>query len=55
MAFSVMARISELREQSRWCLRNGKREEAEDLERRAYRLQRVIEMRREMNRERKAS
>jgi hypothetical protein len=52
---NIMARVSELREQSRWCLRHGRREEAEDLERRAYRLQRVIEMRREMSRERKAS
>lgn len=52
---NIMSRISELREQSRWCLRHGRREEAEKLERDAYKLEMVIRLRRETKRERKAS
>lgn len=52
MAFSIMARISELKEEARWCrIGGGTEAEARELERRAFALENLIRMRREVRME----
>lgn len=55
MAFSIMARISELKEEARWCrIGGGTEAEARELERRAFALENLIKMRREVRENRVA-